>query len=340
MERLVVRMVAPRRAEVFAEPLGEPGPHDIVLRMSIAGICRSDLPTYLGEGSMLRNGPLGFPCIMDSVPYPAAFGHEPTGIVEAVGSAVTRFRPGDRVSGCGGGAFASHIITSEFAPLVKLPENVSELDCLAEPVMCCCNIVRAVNLPEEGTVAVVGCGYMGQVCLSLLQAHGVKHIAVFDPHIERRERALALGAAYAFDSRDPETVREALKLTGGKGFDRAVELSGRLSGLQLATSLIKLPEAGDRGIIIASSVYDKHEPWPTALGFELMCRCPELHFVHPGFIPDVPGLLREAVDAYAKGYLPKGGFITHRFKPEEMCCAYEMMEKKDKSYLKGAVVFE
>ncbi|MBR0025799.1 MAG: hypothetical protein IJP37_01430, partial [Clostridia bacterium] len=131
-----------------------------------------------------------------------------------------------------------------------------------------------------------------------------------------------------------------LALTNGKGFDRAIELSKGLDGLLLATSLMKMPEADDRGIIAASSVYDKHEEWPTDLGFELMCRCPELHFVHPGFIPDVPGLMQEAVDAYAKGYLPEGAFITHKFKPEEMHRAYEMMMDDDLSYLKGAVIFE
>ena len=340
MNRRVVRMTEARKLAVFTEPLPEPGPHEIVLRMTIAGICRSEMPTYLGEGSMVMKGPLGFSCIIDSVPYPASFGHEPTGIVEKVGSEVTRFAPGDRVSGAGGGAFASHIISSEFAPLVKLPETVSEFDCLAEPVMCCCNIVRAVTPPAGGHIAVVGCGYLGQVCISLLHAHGVENIAAFDPLPERRRRALELGAAHVFDPNDPNAIADALQLTGGVGFDRAIELSKGLDGLLVATSLMKMPTAEDRGIIAASSVYDKHEMWPTALGFELMCRCPELHFVHPGFIPDTEGLMREAVEAYEKGYIPKDGFITHRFKPEEMGKAYEMMESGDTSYLKGVVVFD
>lgn len=339
-KRRVVRMTAAKKLEVFTEPLPEPGPHEIVLRITIAGICRSEMPTYEGEGSMVMKGPLGFSCIIDSVPYPASFGHEPTGIVEKVGSEVTRFKPGDRVSGAGGGAFASHIISSEFAPLIKLPDNVSEYDCLAEPVMCCCNIVRAVTPPEGGYLAVVGCGYMGQVCLSLLKAHNVKNVVAFDPLPQRRQRALELGADYAFDPNNPNAIPEALKLTGGIGFDRAIELSKGLDGLQLAVSLMKMPTTEDRGIIAASSVYDKHEMWPTALGFELMCRCPELHFVHPGFIPDTEGLMREAVEAYEKGYLPEGGFITHRFKPEDMHKAYEMMEAGDMSYLKGVVVFD
>ena len=339
MNRYVVKMTEAKKLDIFTEPMPEPGPHEILIRITIAGICRSEMPTYLGEGSMVMKGPLGFSCIIDHVPYPASFGHEPTGVVEKIGSEVTRFAVGDRVSGAGGSAFASHIISSEFAPLVKLPDNVSEYDCLAEPVMCCCNIVHAVKPPQDGYIAVVGCGYMGLVCISLLHAYGVKNIVGFDIRQDRRERALALGADYVFDPADPDTLQKALQLTGGVGFDRAIELSQNLSGLQTAVSLMKMPTAEDRGIIAASSVYDKHEMWPAALGFELMCRCPELHFVHPGFTPNTEDLMKEAVEAYAKGYIPKDGLISHRFKPEEMYKAYEMMENSDPDYLKGVVVF-
>ena len=112
----------------------------------------------------------------------------------------------------------------------------------------------------------------------------------------------------------------------------AAGLSSREKGVDVSET--------DRGIIAASSVYDKHELWPTSLGFDLMCRCPELHFVHPGFIPDVPGLMQEAVDAYEKGYLPKDAFITHRFRPEELGKAYELMEQEDETYFKGVLVFD
>ena len=341
MKRKIVKVTEAKTLEVFTETMPEPGPHEIVIRITISGICHSEMPTYLGEGSMMMKGPLGFSCIIDSVPYPASFGHEPTGVVEKIGSEVTRFTVGDRVSGAGGGAFASHIISSEFAPLVKLPDNVSEYKCLAEPVMCCCNIVHAVEMKkEDGWLAVVGCGYMGQVCLSLLHAYGVKNIVAFDLHEERRKRALELGASYAFDPKDPDVLKQAIELTGGVGFDRAIELSKGLSGLQLAVSLMKMPSVDDRGVIAASSVYDKHEMWETSLGFELMCRCPELHFVHPGFVPDVPGLMKEAVEAYEKGYIPEDAFITHRFKPEQMDKAYKLMENEDVDYLKGVVVFD
>ncbi len=267
MQRLAARLTAPKTIQVFSEPVPEPGPHEMVVRMAAAGICRSELPTYLGEASMVQKGPLGFPCIIDSVPYPAVFGHEPAGIVERTGSEVTRFAPGDRVSGACGGAFASHVVVSEFAPFVKVPDSVSLQSCLAEPVMCCCNIVHAAAMPEGGFAAVVGCGYMGLVTISLLAAHGISNIAAFDIREDRLAKAAECGAAHTFNAADPDTVLEAFALTGGKGFDRVVELSAGLKGLKTAVSLIRRPDATGRGVIIASSVYDKHEMWPAALGF-------------------------------------------------------------------------
>ncbi len=62
-----------------------PGPHEVLTRTVASGICHSDL--HIIEGGI----PMAMPCIL---------GHEPAGIVEAVGSEVTTFQPGDHVIGC------------------------------------------------------------------------------------------------------------------------------------------------------------------------------------------------------------------------------------------------
>jgi uncharacterized zinc-type alcohol dehydrogenase-like protein len=81
-------------AEAADQPLGpfaierrEAGPNDVVIEIAFCGVCHSDLHTVRGEwgGTM-------FPCVP---------GHEIVGSVSAVGSAVTRFAPGDTVGvGC------------------------------------------------------------------------------------------------------------------------------------------------------------------------------------------------------------------------------------------------
>jgi S-(hydroxymethyl)glutathione dehydrogenase/alcohol dehydrogenase len=65
--------------------IGSPGPHEVLIRTAATGVCHSDL--HYIEGS--------YP-----TPLPTVLGHESAGVVEAVGSAVTRLLPGDHVVTC------------------------------------------------------------------------------------------------------------------------------------------------------------------------------------------------------------------------------------------------
>jgi S-(hydroxymethyl)glutathione dehydrogenase/alcohol dehydrogenase len=65
--------------------IDDPGPGEVLLKTAASGICHSDLTVIEG----------GLP-----VPPPCILGHEPAGIVEAVGAGVTDFKPGDHVIGC------------------------------------------------------------------------------------------------------------------------------------------------------------------------------------------------------------------------------------------------
>jgi NDMA-dependent alcohol dehydrogenase len=66
--------------EVVDLELADPGPSEVLVRMEVAGLCHSDKHMQFGFG-----------------PYPFVGGHEGAGIVEAIGSAVTRVEVGDRV---------------------------------------------------------------------------------------------------------------------------------------------------------------------------------------------------------------------------------------------------
>lgn len=65
--------------------LDDPGPGEVLVRTAATGVCHSDL--HVIEGSL-------------PVPPPVVLGHEPAGVVEAVGAGVTDFAPGDHVIGC------------------------------------------------------------------------------------------------------------------------------------------------------------------------------------------------------------------------------------------------
>jgi S-(hydroxymethyl)glutathione dehydrogenase / alcohol dehydrogenase len=65
--------------------IDEPGPHEVLVRTVASGVCHSDLH-----------------CVHGSLPTrtPAILGHEPAGVVEAVGSGVTSVKAGDHVIAC------------------------------------------------------------------------------------------------------------------------------------------------------------------------------------------------------------------------------------------------
>ncbi len=84
--KITAAVARPGKAGFDIEALTLDDPRDDEVRVRIAGVglCHTDLVfRHAGEAVY---------------PLPAVFGHEGSGIVEAVGSAVTRFRPGDRVA--------------------------------------------------------------------------------------------------------------------------------------------------------------------------------------------------------------------------------------------------
>ncbi len=71
--------------EIEDVQIDDPGPGEVLLKTAASGICHSDLTVIEG----------GLP-----VPPPCILGHEPAGIVQAVGKGVSDFTPGDHVIGC------------------------------------------------------------------------------------------------------------------------------------------------------------------------------------------------------------------------------------------------
>lgn len=82
--RITAALVPEKGAPFRLEPLElvDPGPDELVVRVAACGVCQTDVhgrDDYFG------------------IPFPCVFGHEGAGVVERVGSAVTKFVPGDRV---------------------------------------------------------------------------------------------------------------------------------------------------------------------------------------------------------------------------------------------------
>ncbi|MCD7907498.1 MAG: alcohol dehydrogenase catalytic domain-containing protein, partial [Clostridium sp.] len=76
----------PGRLEAQQREVSQPGPEEVLIRVTNVGICGSDIHLYKGT----YNGPQN---------YPILFGHEWSGIVEKTGERVTKVKPGDKVTG-------------------------------------------------------------------------------------------------------------------------------------------------------------------------------------------------------------------------------------------------
>jgi 2-desacetyl-2-hydroxyethyl bacteriochlorophyllide A dehydrogenase len=197
-----------------------PGPGELVLRPEAVGICGSEVEGYLGH--------------MGNRTPPLVMGHEFAGTVVAAGEGASELE-GARVavnplSGCGEcrlcRAGATNLcrdrvligvhVPGAFADFVKvpaadarvLPDGISaRVGALMEPLA---NGVHAVRLAPEGVerAVVIGAGTIGLVTLQAALLEGIPHVAVVEPHDERRARALALGASE--DTEEPDLVLDAV----------------------------------------------------------------------------------------------------------------------------------
>jgi len=241
--------------EAYGEPLvvrerpdPEPDPDGIVLRVEACGICRSDWHAWQGHGAWID----------DQVPLAFVLGHEPAGVVVAVGADVEQFRAGDRVAvpfslGCGNcrfchdsranvcpdgraigfspdtpGAFAErlHVPAADYN-LLRLPEGVDP----AEMAALGCRFVTAhhalahrADLAPGDWVAVHGCGGVGLSAVQVAAALGARPLAV-----DVDERALSLAAdcgARATVDATAEDVSDAVRSDTDGGVDVSIDALG------------------------------------------------------------------------------------------------------------------
>ena len=205
----------------------EPGRGEVRLRVSVCGVCRTDL--HLAEGDLQPHG-------TDVVP-----GHEIVGVVDAVGAGAARFGVGSRVGvawlrgTCGtcrfcrrgdenlcespsftgwdaDGGYADYAVVDE-RYAYALPEGFS--DEAAAPLLCAGIIgyraLRRALVPAHGRLGIYGFGASAHLAAQVAMAEGVTvHVMTRSP--DARQLALRLGAASAGDAFDvpPEPLDSAI----------------------------------------------------------------------------------------------------------------------------------
>ncbi len=315
MKALVIE--GPGRARLDEVAVPEPGERQVRVRLEGCGVCGSNLPAW--EGRPWFKYPLA----------PGELGHEGWGRVDAVGTGVARFAPGQRVALLSYHAFAEYDLAPE-SQVIALPKELDGKPFPAEPLGCAMNVLRRCDIHAGQTVAIVGVGFLGALLVSLAARAGASVIA-----ISRRPFALSLaracGAAETIVLEDHKYVVDRVKkLTNGRGCERVIEVVGRQWPLDLASEI-----TCERGRLIIAGY---HQDGPRQINLQLWnwrgLDVINAHERDPGIYLDG---MQAAVEAVASGALDPAPLYTHRFALKDASGAFTALCERPDGFLKALI---
>lgn len=332
------------QVEVRDFPQPEPGPGQVLIQSKVAGLCGSDLHKYHSSRTWAneRNGMIS--------------GHEPTGIVAAVGSNVDQPSVGDRVcvyhrlgcghcmdcrsgnaafcdEGSGSGAFgrtqdgshADYMLT-EARYCLPLPDELSftvatQLACTAGTAF---SALRKIPTHAGDTLVVFGLGPVGLSGLLLGIGMGYRGIGV-DTHPYRVDLARKVGKGQVINAQNDDPVDAIRDLTGGTGVGGVLECSGNAIARKQAATV------ASRGATVVyvggGSAPDLTVDFADVLTKDLTVRGNSVFSMASYFA---------AVEFMLKKPVALDKIVTHRFKIEEAVEAFSLFD----TGRTGKVIFE
>ena len=256
--------------EIEEVQISKPGPREVLIRTSSAGICHSDMHFYNGT----------YPGQV-----PMILGHESAGVVEQVGSDVHYVKPGDHVITCLSvfcghcekcltghlslcqepevnrsaeeeprlsqdtsaltqfaqlGSFAEMMLVHEHA-VVKIREDMP-MD-IAALIGCGVTtgvgaVIHTAAVEPGATVAVIGCGGIGLSCINGAVIAGASRVIAVDMVASKLELARKFGATDVVDASSGNAVQEIIEMTGG-GVHYAFEAIGLKQTAEQAFQMLR-----------------------------------------------------------------------------------------------------
>jgi D-arabinose 1-dehydrogenase-like Zn-dependent alcohol dehydrogenase len=255
----VAQVTRPKGAfELIEREIPEPGVGSVRIKVEACGVCHSD--SFTKEGTW------------PGIQYPRVPGHEIAGIIDAVGTGVVGWTPGQRVGvgwhggNCGycdscrrgdfvtcqiafqvpgiayDGGYAEYM-TAPAGALALIPEGLSAVD--AGPLMCAgittYNSLRNSGARPGDLVAVLGIGGLGHLGIQFAAKMGFKTVAIARGK-DKEPLARKLGAWHYIDSQAQDAAAELVKLGGAKVILATVTngkaMSAVLGGLGVSGKLI------------------------------------------------------------------------------------------------------
>jgi len=316
---------------------------DAVVRVTLGSICTSDL--HIKHGSVPR-----------AVPG-ITVGHEMVGVVESVGSEVSKVKPGDRVAvnvetfcgecffcrhgwvnnctdphggwalGCRIDGGQSEFVRVPFADngLSKIPDNVTDRQALFVGDILATGYwaAKISEISEDDTVLIIGAGPTGLCSLQCVRLYNPKRIIVCEKDAVRQEFVKKHYPDAIVVS--PEECHErTMQLSKHGGADRVIEVAGSDDTFRMAYECVR-PNA----IVTIVALYDKPQalPLPDMYGKNLTfktggvdgCDCDEI------------------LRLISKGKIDTTPLITHTFPFSQIEGAYDLFENRRENVIKVAI---
>jgi alcohol dehydrogenase len=323
--------------------------HEMIVKISATSICGSDLHLYRGAlDPIMAKGK-------------SQTGHEMIGEVVDVGKQVARFKRGDRVSmayscSCGdchmchvgqtahcetthkavygfglpfGNLNGTHaeamVIPYADGHAIKVPKEVPDQAALTLS----CNLPTALianrlaDIQPGDRVALVGCGPTGLMCLDIALLRGAQRVVALDklPHrldAARKDRVVTI------DVSQPDWKELAMAETGGRGFDKVIEVVGDPETLQMSLDIVR-----PGGTIAAMGVFCDNS-FNLNLA-EVFLRDITLHM--NGFANVQPFML-EALRMMESGVLRPQQYFSHTFALNDIDRAFSTFHHKTDGAMK------
>ena len=340
------------RIELREVPRPDPGPGQVLMKISMTTICGTDVHILKGEYPV-KSGLI--------------IGHEPVGVVEAVGPGVTGFAPGERViagaiTPCGqcraclsgDGAQCSHggdafeaiggwrfgnsingcqadyvIVPDAQANLARIPDGLED-----EDVLLCPDIMSTgFSAVERGhvrigdSVAIFAQGPIGLCATAGARLAGASLIIAVDSVPKRLAQAKRMGADVVLNFMEQDVVAEIKRLTAG-GADVAIEALGESSTFE---GCLRAVRAG--GTVSSLGVYSGHLRLPldaidSGLGD---------HTIVTTLCPGGKERMRRLISVVAAKRLPFRELVTHSYPLARIEEAYELFGHQRDGVMKVAI---
>jgi S-(hydroxymethyl)glutathione dehydrogenase/alcohol dehydrogenase len=322
-------------------PVPEVGPRDVLVRVTASGICHTDLnvidglsalplpivPGHEGcgvveeAGSEVRRVRVGDRVLASVTPACGNCWWCRNGMsnhceLNPAVKAALRFElgTGQRAgAACGCGTFAEAMVVHEASVVpvqTDLPdEQLALLGCGVTTGLGAA--LNTAGVVPGASVAVIGCGGVGQSVIQGARIAGASVIIAIDPSPGRREASVRAGATHAVDPAAGNPVEQVRALTEGRGADYSFEVVGRpelmvqafeMARAEGAVTLVGMPALGDKLTLPAiQAVFSGKRLAGSVVGGAQILR-------------DFPRFIRLA----ETGQLDLGSMISHRIKLDEI----------------------